>query len=274
MDIDLIKEVNCCTLGERWCGLWWLGQHSFIIKLGHQIIYVDPFLSSISQRKMAPVLLPEQISNADFILGSHDHIDHIDREAWPVIARRSPKTRFIVPDLLKERLSDELKIAPDRFVGLDDGKSFTDNTLKISGIASAHEFLDREEQSGRYPYLGYVMESNGCCIYHSGDLCNYDGLRTKLERFRIDIAILPINGRDAARLSAGCIGNMSYQEAVELAGDIRAGLVIPSHYGMFDFNTEDPALFVEYAHCKYPWLKTMICEYGRQYAINVSCGEN
>jgi L-ascorbate 6-phosphate lactonase len=259
----LIDDVDQVEVRFGRYTLWWLGQHSFIVKLGPKILYIDLFLSPLAGRRVPAFLKPEEVNHADLFLGSHDHADHIDREVWPALAGASPKAKFVVPELLCGTLAKDLKIDPDRFVGLDDDKSVQIDGVKITGIAAAHEFLDRDPASGRYPYLGYVIEGNGCTIYHAGDCCIYEGLATKLRRWKFDVVLLPINGRDARRLAVGCIGNMTYQEAADLAGALEPKLTIPTHYDMFAMNAEDPNLFIEYMKVKYPALKTQRCDYGR-----------
>ena len=44
---------------------------------------------------------------------------------------------------------------------------------------------------------------------------------------------------------------MTYQEAADLAGDVRPGTVIPGHWDMFADNSEDPGLFKDYIETKY-----------------------
>ena len=67
----------------------------------------------------------------------------------------------------------------------------------------------------------------------------------------INAELIPINGRDARRLLRNCIGNMTYQEAADLAGDVQPGLVIPGHWDMFADNSADPDLFKDYLKAKY-----------------------
>ncbi|MDO8685599.1 MAG: MBL fold metallo-hydrolase, partial [Clostridiales bacterium] len=166
--------------------------------------------------------------------------------------------------ILINSLCNDLEIPEHRFIGLDDGISVTaGNVLKITGIAAAHEFLDRDADTGCYPYLGYIIESNGCVIYHSGDTCIYEGLLTKLKKWNsIDVMFIPINGRDGKRYRGNCIGNMTYQEAVDLAGLVKPGLVVPSHYEMFNSNSEDPLLFADYISAKYPGIEYWIGDHG------------
>ena len=57
----------------------------------------------------------------------------------------------------------------------------------------------------------------------------------------IDLALHPINGNKPERRVAG---NLFGDEAAQLAKDIGAGLVLPHHYDLFEFNTASPELFV------------------------------
>lgn len=268
--LALVRDVDECKLQKGECALWWLGQHGFIVKLGSKVLYFDPFLSPHKKRRIQPLFVPEEITNADLILGSHDHTDHIDRRVWPILAESSPKAKFVVPDLLLRSLARDLKIPVNRFAGLDDGKNIRAAGVKISGIAAAHEFLDRDPRTGRYPYLGYIVEADGLAIYHAGDTCIYDGLQTKLRRWRLDVVFLPINGRDARRLAANCVGNMTYQEAADLAGALAPRLTIPAHFDMFPGNRCFPKLFTDYMRVKYPRLKSVVCRYGQRLTFIAS----
>lgn len=262
--LDLINEINKCELEIDTAAFWWLGQLGFVVKLGGAIIYLDLFLSEHPDRVVSPLLKPQEVTNADYIVGSHDHLDHIDREVWNQLSISSPSAKFIVPQLLISSLSRDLNIAEERFIGLDDGITLeiTDG-IKISGIAAAHEFLDQDKATGKYPYLGCVIEGNGCTLYHSGDTCIYEGMVEKLREFgKIDVMFLPINGRDAVRYKNNIIGNMTYQEAVDLAGTLTPNLVVPAHYEMFDTNREDPFLFVDYINVKYPEIQYWIGDHG------------
>ena len=59
------------------------------------------------------------------------------------------------------------------------------------------------------------------------------------------MALLPINGTLPQRRVTG---NLWGREAAWLAKEIGAGLAIPCHFDMFEFNTESPAEFI--AHCE------------------------
>lgn len=97
-----------------------------------------------------------------------------------------------------------------------------------------------------------MIEGNGVRIYHAGDTVRYEGMLPKLKAFGpIDAALLPINGRDAERYRRNCIGNMTFQEAADLAGELQPALAIPGHWDMFADNPGDPDAFADYLAVKY-----------------------
>jgi L-ascorbate 6-phosphate lactonase len=266
--LDLIKEVNNCVLETGKVAFWWLGQIGYVVKLGDVVIYLDAFLSENPDRKIEPLLKPEEVINADFIFGSHDHIDHIDRDVWHQLSLSSPRAKFVVPKLLVQGLSEDLQISKDRFIGIDDGTSEIVGGVKITGIAAAHEFLDQDQTTGAFPYLGFIIEGNNSVLYHAGDTCIYEGMLSKLKKWdKFQIMFLPINGRDAKKYRANLIGNMTYQEAVDLAGNLRPKLVVPGHYEMFSSNSQDPALFIDYLDAKYPEVQCWVGSHGEKVIV-------
>jgi L-ascorbate metabolism protein UlaG (beta-lactamase superfamily) len=60
---------------------------------------------------------------------------------------------------------------------------------------------------------------------------------------------------------------MTYQEAVDLAGNLRPKLVVPGHYEMFSSNSQDPALFADYLDAKYPGIQCWIGDHGEKVIV-------
>jgi len=246
---ELIAAVNTALVPHGSGRFWWLGQHSFIVKLGETRIYIDPYLDPNPARLTPPLFSPDGVTNADLVLCTHDHIDHIDPFAIPGIAQASPNAVFVAPRPHRQRMLD-LGVPEERLRLLNAGEALTFRDLTVTAIKAKHEFFD--EGPDGFPFLGFVVSGNGVHCYHSGDTVIYEGLLTSLSRWRLDTALLPINGRDAVRLKSGCIGNMTYQEAVDLAGELKVGLAVPTHWDMFAMNSEDPQKFVDYLEVKFP----------------------
>lgn len=242
-----ISTVKNQKVEKGQCFLWRLGQSGFIVKTENAVIGMDLYLSDNPMRVSKSIVTPEELDFLDVLLGTHDHPDHIDTDAWNIIAGVSKKTVFAVPDPLKKKI----RIPEKQVVGLKDMEETVIGSVKMTGVASAHEFLDRGEDG--YPYMGAVFSVDGFSLYQPGDTCIYEGLYEKLRSFgTVDVMILPINGRDGHRLKNGIVGNMTYQEAVDLAGSLKPGLAIPAHYDMFRGNLEDPENFAYYMEVKYP----------------------
>lgn len=264
----LIDDIQVCRLPEGNAAFWWLGQHGFAVKLGEAVCYLDAFLTPLADRRVTPLLKPSEVTNAALVLGSHDHVDHIDREAWPGIAAASPEAWFVVPALVREKIVAEVGLPAERVVGLDAGQAVEFRGISVTGVPAAHEFLDADPVTGQYPYLGFIVEGNGFRLYHAGDTCLYEGIHAQLRRGPLDLAFLPINGRDARRLRANFIGNMTYHEAADLAGSLQPGTTVATHFEMFAMNSEDPQLFADYMDVKYPDLKVLVPRHGERTFIS------
>jgi L-ascorbate metabolism protein UlaG (beta-lactamase superfamily) len=267
---ELLEEIARARTEPGRVAFWWMGQHSFILKGGETVVYIDPFLSPHAARQTPPLLAPEEVTNADLVLGTHDHLDHIVPGTIPGIAAASPQARFVVPRTAAEGVR-ELGVSPERLLPLTDGEAVGyplagGHGVRVTAIKSKHERFDEVPGVG-FPFLGYVIELNGATVYHAGDTIVYEGLVTALRRHRPSVAFLPINGRDAERLKSGCIGNMTYQEAVDLAGDVGVRWAIPTHYDMFIGNQEDPTKFVRYLEVKFPDIRTWVGPAGQRVVV-------
>jgi L-ascorbate metabolism protein UlaG (beta-lactamase superfamily) len=246
--------------------LWWLGQSGYLVQWqGHHLL-IDPYLSDSLTKKYANtdkphvrmterVVAPENLNFIEVVTSSHNHTDHLDGETLFPLLRANPALTIIVPAANIGFAADRLQVQPERLTPIYvDGDPVTVGPFKFHAIPSAHESLETDE-NGDHKFIGYIIEVGGKTIYYSGDACLYDGLEERLKQWRIDLAILPINGRDPAR---GVAGNFTAEEAAQLGIEIKVGLVIPCHYEMFEFNTVSPQVFIiaaEAINCPYRVLK-------------------
>lgn len=264
---QLITDINRARPDKNEMFFWWLGQHSYIVKAAGKVIYFDPFLSAHKGRLQGSILSGKEAANADFVFCSHDHGDHLDVPSLPEIARSSPRALFIAPKTASEKMK-KLVTTPKRLKTINADETIVLPPLRVTAIKAKHEEFDHVQGVG-YPCLGFIVQTPAGVIYHAGDTLCYEGLATTLKRWRIDLAFIPINGRDGARLERNCLGNMTFQEAVDLAGEIKPAIVVPSHYGMFGYNTEDPVKFAHYLQIKYPRQKYWFGPMGTRVEIHV-----
>ena len=77
-------------------------------------------------------------------------------------------------------------------------------------------------------------------MFHAGDTIWWPGLEAELRELTPDVAILPINGRDAMRERAGVWGNLTAHEAAALAAAAGVPAVVPCHFDGVAGNLGDP----------------------------------
>ena len=231
--------------------MWWLGQMGLMLRCGNTTICIDYYASPADNRLSQPPISAKELNGVDAFLGTHDHLDHIDHEAWKIWAKTNPEAKFLFPRKhIEAVLADG--IAEENAVGLNEGENYRIGDFMVHAIAASHEFLDKDDETGLYPYLQYIIEVNGIRIYHAGDTVRYEGMLPKLQAFgNFDIGLLPINGRDAKRYRNNCIGNMTFQEAADLAGELGVKTVMPGHWDMFADNSANPQEFADYLDAKY-----------------------
>lgn len=271
-DKQLIDEINATQVPYGMLAVWSLGQASFILKGGSTIVYVDPFALADEEvekrfgisRLFPSPLLPEQITNADYCMITHDHADHLDPDTIKAMAAAKGSTKFIAPNCCLEIMRQSGVRDEHLYRAETDMTVISEESLSIKPLPAAHEQLELDDD-GFHKYVGYVVRLNGVTWYHAGDTTIYEGLIERLVSEQIDLALLPINGRDAFRTSRGIIGNMDYREAAELAHLSGFGMTIPMHYDLFAGNSERPGHFVDFVYDNFPRLRTHVMARGERF---------
>ena len=231
--------------------LCWLGQMGLWVRFGNTAVSVDYYARPNPDRQVPPPVPAGEVRGISLFLGTHDHEDHIDLDSWKIWAETCPDALFVVPQACVPALVRR-GFPEKRLAGMNDGGVLTFGEVTVRALAAAHEFLDRDPATGLYPCLQYVLEGAGARIYHAGDTLRYEGMLPRLLQMGpMDFCLLPINGRDARRYRANCIGNMTFQEAADLAGELRPRRVMPGHWDLFKWNSADPAEFAGYLDAKY-----------------------
>ncbi|MGH2641854.1 MAG: MBL fold metallo-hydrolase [Actinomycetota bacterium] len=229
----------------------WLGQAGFVVRTPGATALIDPFLAPHDGRLYESALSASDTTGVDVVLCTHEHVDHFDPESAPAIAAVSPGAVFVVPTPIVDMVS-ESGVAPDRVVGIQPGDPIELAGLHIRAVPAMHGVtmedaygFGEELSGGLIRFLGYVVDAGDVRVYHAGDTIHYPGMEERLRELEIDVALLPINGRDAEREDRGIVGNLSEREAAWLAEAIGAELLVPMHYDLFARNRGYPEWLVE-----------------------------
>ena len=185
------------------------------------------------------VISPDALDFIDLTTSSHNHTDHLDGETLSALIQANPEMELLVPAANRTFAAERLGMDPDQLQAIDAGQSIALGPIELHAVPAAHEELAKDELD-RHQFVGYVAKLGPWTIYHSGDTIPYDGMEANLRQWKIDVALLPINGRRPERRVAG---NLWGREAANLAKAIGARMVIPCHYDMFEFNSETPEEF-------------------------------
>jgi L-ascorbate 6-phosphate lactonase len=232
--------------------LTWLGQAGFLLEVAGLRILIDPFLSELDGRLYAPPEARRVGTGVDWLLITHEHLDHLDPDSIRALAALSPGASLAVPSALAERAAE---LAPELdVVAVHAGQRFGIGAhVEVHVMPAWHAvevddgYSDGRGIGGLERFVGYVITAADISLYHSGDTLVTGGLRSALARERIDVALLPVNGRDHFREAAGVVGNMDGRDAVQLAEEIGAEILIPMHWDLFAGNTVNPGAAVDQA---------------------------
>jgi L-ascorbate metabolism protein UlaG (beta-lactamase superfamily) len=227
--------------------LLWLGQAGFVIDGGGRRVVIDPYLSDslagkyrgklYPHNRMMPVpVLPGEIRHVDMVLATHHHSDHLDPGTLPALMAANSDAVLVAPAAARDLALDRSGIASARLATIDAGRSIVEKGIGITAVRAAHEDLE-QDAAGHHLYLGYAVRIGGAVIFHSGDTVPFAGQVEEVARPQADLALLPVNGRDAERKANGVPGNMDIGEALELARRAGIAQVIAHHFDLFAFNT-------------------------------------
>ncbi len=253
-----IQRLQDVPTGAGSAAVWWLGQSGFIVHVAGTTMLLDPFLAPHEGRAYQSALLPDEASGVDLILCSHEHIDHFDAESAPAIATASPNAVFVVPTPIVDMVT-EVGVAPDRVIGVQPDGVVDVHGASIRAVPAMHGVTMEDAygfgqalSGGLIRFVGFVVDLGGLRLYHAGDTIHYEGMVPLLRGSEVDVAMLPINGRDPEREARGIVGNLSEREAAWLGAEIGAGVLIPMHHDLFPRNRGYPEHVVESVREEHP----------------------
>ena len=253
---ELLREIDQ-TLSVT-PALWWLGHAGFAIRFANITFYIDACLSDLAgrSRRIAAPLAAADIRHADMVFATHAHAGHLDAPSIAAMLANSRGAKLVLPKSAADA-ANAAGIPYNRMTTTDSGlriEYFKDNLYaRVYAVPSAHPELDWT-QAGGYPYLGYLIRFGRWTIYHAGDCRPYPELAAHLQPFNVNVALLPIGGK-----------NFEISEAAQLAADIGATWVVPMHYGTFDEDRE--GAFVTHMLGHRPELRFRVFQCGEKWTV-------
>jgi len=199
----------------------WLGHAAVEMRTpGGKLVLFDPWLGNPKSPRPATAL-----EGCDLLLVTHGHGDHMG-DAVAIAARFRPAWPCIHEMSLW--LARRLPGGADQVTGMNRGGTLEAAGLHVSMTPAVHSAGDWNADAGTTLYLGepagFVVElENGLRVYHAGDTDVFGDMALIRERFRPDVALLPIGGHYTMDPTGAAI-------AVGLLG---VEHVLPIHWGTF-----------------------------------------
>ena len=235
---QLIAALCCAVMGAA-CAqtaatsgkveVVWLGQSAFkITSPGGKVIVTDPWL------RQNPLTPPEykqldRFGRIDVLLVSHGHTDHFADA--PALAQLYD-TPIRAPGGLNQALTT-LGVLPARLLPrMNKGGTITPAPgIKVTAVHAEHSSelvwhnpaTDKDETHFGGEPMGWIIElENGFRIYHAGDTAAFGDMRLIGERYKPDLALMPIGGNFTMEPA---------DAAWAVTQMIKPRVVIPMHYG-------------------------------------------
>jgi L-ascorbate 6-phosphate lactonase len=238
--------------------LTWIGQAGFLLRTPATRLAVDPFLSDHPDRRFPSPVGVDDLAGTELVLATHQHLDHLDAPALVTLLERDGRARVVVPAPVVPVAADA-GLPRGRLVAARPGQPVAAGDVTVHPVPALHGVHVADAYTFGLPgdgdqvrYLGYVLETPAGRLYHAGDTLRWPGLAELLGRLGVDVALLPINGRDAEREARDLVGNLDATEALALARDADVATVVPMHYDLMEGNLGDVGELARLAPSLYP----------------------
>jgi len=186
----------------------------------------------------------EDLLDVDTVFVTHDHGDHLDPLTLIPLYQANPQIHFICPKPAFTHLVS-LGVDPN---GLPFRRSVlcmnkTDWFITLFRLLIIN--LSAMRKMGLYLFWLVIKVALDGSI-----MLGYYSIRRMIEEVlrhteKIDLACLPVNGRDGWRERMGMTGNLDGAEALELAQKLNAEVLFPMHNDLFKVNHVNPAILAD-----------------------------
>lgn len=231
VNLDLLHQLPSGVVRVTW-----LGHSTILLDIDGKRFLTDPvwydraspFLYLGPKRFFPPPVSLDELPGIDYILLSHDHYDHLDKNAIIFLtSRRIPVITLlgVGRHLLKWGIAKELITETDWWQELTLGDGFSLTTLP------ARHFSGRWINDRFHTLWGsFAIQGPGHNVYFGADSGFYEGFKTIGERLGpFDLTMLDTGAYHPLWESI----HMGPENAVRAHKDLKGKLMMPIHWGTF-----------------------------------------
>ncbi|MFU1781927.1 MBL fold metallo-hydrolase [Haloarcula japonica] len=253
--------------------IWYLGCNGFIVKSsGGTTVFIDPYLGTGDPPRtvrMVPVPFnPDDITECDAVLGTHEHTDHVHGPSQaPILAGTGADyyTTDSGHDVIREEAwLENYGVTDDQLHEVTEG-----DTLEIGDLTVHVE--PANDPDAEHP-VSYMFEHDSGTFFHGGD-ARPGEFESIGERYDIDVGVLAF----------GTVGMIDDKETgeptrtqwynnenmiIEAANELQLDTLVPTHWDMWKGMTTEPTVLHNHANSfAYPSTLSIV-EIGDRYDLD------
>lgn len=229
----------------------WLNHSTFLITYGDIRILTDPIWSDRCspvrffgpKRKHLPPVPLEDLPKIDYVLISHNHYDHLDKESVLQLFYKNPDIRWLVPHGVKKWFR---KLGITGVIELswwEEIRLSSSLSLKATAVPAQH-FSGRSAWDwNKTLWCGWVVEfDRSKTLYFTGDTGynNIDFKEIGNKWKSMDLSLIPIGCYIPRKFMSAV--HIDPQGAVAIHKDVGSKLSLGMHWKTFGLGDEDDGL--------------------------------
>ncbi|MDR1899539.1 MAG: MBL fold metallo-hydrolase [Treponema sp.] len=228
------RENDYSYLGDRgFHSVSFAGHASVIIKMDGETVFTDPFFSDravIIGKKVKIKFDFSKVPERPVVVISHNHYDHLDRYSVKALIKKD--ALFVAPLRLGKFFTD---LGAKEVHELDWWESVRIGALTYTLLPAQHWSRRITQGRNRTLWGSYIIQGSKT-VYFSGDTGYFRGFEEIGKRYDIDYALLGVGAYEPRWFMHYM--HMNVPEFFRAAGDLRAKIAIPMHFGVISLSDE------------------------------------
>lgn len=240
----LVREIE--DRSPDGVAIWYLGCNGFVLKASDgTTLFIDPYLGTGDPPRtvrMIPVPFdPEDVSEADALLVTHEHTDHVHGESQAPILENTGATMYAPEDSLRVAREEEAwheawDVSDEQFLDVHVGERHEIGSFTIN--------VEPANDPDASQPVSYVIEHESGTFFHGGD-ARPGEFEPIGEEYDIDLGVLAFGtvGTIPDKETGEKVRTKWYSnetQIIEGANDLRLDRLLPSHWDMWRGLTADP----------------------------------